>query len=141
VITALEFDDMISIGRELVLLEDLVLDIGAYKYEHPGGLFSLQHNSGRDVTKYFHGGYAMEEGVTPHQHSGVARAIVNSLIIGRLGNSTQSCEAKVLSKRDVTVNTSAFLIDGPLVPEISLDNIGKSYLVTAKTENGFEITR
>jgi cytochrome b involved in lipid metabolism len=41
-----------------VLLDDLVLDIGKYIKSHPGGKKLLEYNVGRDVSKFFYGGYA-----------------------------------------------------------------------------------
>jgi hypothetical protein len=56
--------------------------------EHPGGKFSLEHNIGRDVSKFFHGGYSLEnfKKVKEHRHSNDARMIVRNLIIGTLEN-------------------------------------------------------
>ena len=55
-------------------------------YEHPGGTFSLSQNIGRDISKFFYGGYSLENKikVPEHRHSNDARMIVNDLIIGRL---------------------------------------------------------
>jgi hypothetical protein len=47
-------------GKHWVILDDLVLDISEYQTRHPGGKFFLEHNRGRDVSKYFYGGYKME---------------------------------------------------------------------------------
>ena len=64
----------------------MILDISKFKFSHPGGKFSLLHNNGRDVSKYFYGGYMMENntGSQPHTHSNMARLIVNTLIVARL---------------------------------------------------------
>jgi len=35
--TTNEFNQMISEGKKLVLLDDLILDIGKYIFDHPGG--------------------------------------------------------------------------------------------------------
>ena len=43
-----------------MILDDLVLDVSKFMGEHPGGLFSLEHNVGRDVSKFFYGGYSLE---------------------------------------------------------------------------------
>ena len=70
----------------MVILDDMVLDISKFIYLHPGGQFSLKHNIGRDISKFFHGGYSLEniKQVKNHLHSSDARRIVNSLIIGIL---------------------------------------------------------
>lgn len=73
----------------MVILDDLVLDVTEFMDNHPGGKFLLEHNKGRDVSKFFYGGYAMDgnlvsNGAISHTHSNVARAIVESLTIARL---------------------------------------------------------
>ena len=77
---------MITQGYKLVLLEDLVLDIRSFMNSHPGGKFALKHNIGRDISKFFHGGHALENfnGVKTHTHSAVAKTIANKLAIARL---------------------------------------------------------
>ena len=47
----------------------------------------LRHNIGRDISKFFYGGYNMEgnlrgKPVAGHAHSNYARLIVNDLIVG-----------------------------------------------------------
>lgn len=66
----------------------MVLDVSKFMYLHPGGQFSLKQNIGRDVSKFFHGGYSLEniKEVKNHLHSSDARRIVNSLIIGILSD-------------------------------------------------------
>ena len=72
----------------LVILDDLVLDVGKYEEQHPGGLFVLKHNIGQDISKFFHGGYSLEDnlGAKPaqgYQHSFFAFCIANDLAIAR----------------------------------------------------------
>ena len=55
-----QLNERLAIGQELVVLDDLVLDISKYKFYHPGGLFVLEHNIGRDISKFFYGGYQLE---------------------------------------------------------------------------------
>lgn len=68
-----------------MILDNLVLDVGAFINEHPGGRFVIKHNIGTDISKFFFGGYSLEgnlEGVSPgHNHSAYARRIVNSIAI------------------------------------------------------------
>jgi cytochrome b involved in lipid metabolism len=68
------------------LLDNLVLDVTNFLDEHPGGKFSLEHNIGKDVSKFFHGGYSLEnlKKVNEHRHSNDARMTVSRLIVGRL---------------------------------------------------------
>ena len=75
---------------QLVILDHYVLDIGKFLDEHPGGRFSLEHNIGRDVSKFFHGGYSLENisKVSNHTHSNDARRAVNKFIIAKLENNS-----------------------------------------------------
>jgi stearoyl-CoA desaturase (delta-9 desaturase) len=76
-----EFAQELKRGRKLVLLDDLVLDITEFVSEHPGGKFVMNHNVGRDISKFFFGGYCLEDNDKPnnrgHNHSVYARMIVN----------------------------------------------------------------
>ena len=58
--------------------------------EHPGGKFSLKANVGRDISKYFHGGYSLENlgdnKVPNHTHSMDARRIVEKYAIAKFDN-------------------------------------------------------
>ena len=85
--TTNEFDKRIKQGHKLVILDDLVLDVTKFMSNHPGGQFVVETNVGRDISKFFYGGYQLENYTsmsTYHTHSNVARLVVNSLIIGRL---------------------------------------------------------
>ena len=55
-------------------------------WSHPGGTFALKHNIGGDISKFFHGGYALENIATVPcvTHSFDARMIADDLIVGRL---------------------------------------------------------
>ena len=46
--------------KKLVILDDLVLDVSEFVNAHPGGRFLLERNSGRDISKFFYGGYSLE---------------------------------------------------------------------------------
>lgn len=54
------FNKRIAAGDKLVILDDLVLDVSQYISCHPGGKFLLEHNFGRDISKFFYGGYSLE---------------------------------------------------------------------------------
>ena len=85
-ISSEEFYDRINKGEKLVLLNDMVLNVTKYMYNHPGGKFVISQNVGRDITKFFYGGYQMENygNLKPYFHSNIARSVVNDLIIGQL---------------------------------------------------------
>ena len=70
----------------MVILDDDVLDLTLYLNEHPGGRFSLEHNIGRDITKFFYGAYSLEniDRIPIHKHSNDAFLIVKDLSIGKL---------------------------------------------------------
>ena len=83
-----EFDDRITKGEMLVLLDDLVLNVEAFAKEHPGGRFLITHNIGRDISKFYYGGYSLEDnlGGPPAKgyiHSNFSHRIVKDLTIAR----------------------------------------------------------
>lgn len=81
-----EFESAIQNNIPLILLDNLVLNVSEFINQHPGGRFVIRHNIGHDISKYFYGGYCLEDnqGSKPaqgHVHSQVARMIVNDLIV------------------------------------------------------------
>lgn len=62
----------------------MIIEVSRFLDEHPGGRFSIEHNIGRDVSKFFYGGYSLENNVSPHTHSNDARKTVNQLVVGYL---------------------------------------------------------
>lgn len=104
-ITMEEFDQMVVAGRKVVILDDLVLDVAEFMSNHPGGKFALEHNIGRDISKFFYGGYSLENiyKVAPYSHSTDAIRAVNSLIIGRL---TDEAPVKMLMVDQVDRNAN-----------------------------------
>ena len=83
-----EFDHRTAKGEKLVLLDDLVLNVEAFAKEHPGGKFLITHNIGRDISKFYYGGYSLEDnlGASPAKgyiHSNFAHRIVKDLTIAR----------------------------------------------------------
>ena len=59
IITPEQLDKQVKAGKSLVVLDNLVLDLKGYEKVHPGGKFNLRHNLGRDVSKFFFGGYQL----------------------------------------------------------------------------------
>ena len=63
---------------------------------HPGGAFLLEHNVGRDISKFFHGGHALDgnldnpviTGTPRHTHTNIARKIASDLAIGTYSGKT-----------------------------------------------------
>ena len=75
-------------GKKWVILDNLVLDLGegatSYFNHHPGGKFVLEHNVGRDISKFFFGGYAMTKGMPQVHHSAMALKITEKMVIGNI---------------------------------------------------------
>lgn len=69
-----------------VLSNTCLPPIGYYDHWHPGGKFTLKKNFGRDISKFFYGGYKLvntqEEEMRNHSQS--ALIIANSMIIANL---------------------------------------------------------
>jgi len=109
-ITREEFDYRVDKGEELVILDDLVLDISKYKFEHPAGAFLLKFNIGNDISKFFYGGYCLEgsQGMKPYNHSNVARIIVNTLVVGRINDEIDVFKGKITSQYDISFTTKVF---------------------------------
>ena len=55
VITLDEFKQRISEGEKLCILDEFVLDVSKFSLNHPGGRFAIEHNVGRDISKFFYG--------------------------------------------------------------------------------------
>jgi len=124
-----------------VVLDDLVLNVGKYMTFHPGGRFLIEHNIGRDISKFFYGGYAMENNGKPeaYTHSGIAKTVVNSLIVGRLEAKTSLYQGTIQEKTEVNSLTTTFNFqlekkvsgDGKIAQTFYQDisMIGKHFLV------------
>ncbi len=129
---------MISRGEKLVLLDDMVLDVTKFRSEHPGGQFLIDFHIGRDVSKFFYGGYVLENqsGMSPYTHSNVARAIVNSMIIGKLNEASETFEGHISHSYNINKNSKVFtfVVDTDNVnykppASTSVETIGKHYLL------------
>lgn len=92
-----EFSDRVKRGDKLVLLDDMVLDIGPYMENHPGGKFAMEANIGRDVSKFFYGGYSLENinPVKPHTHSNAARRLIDKYAIANLEKTAPIYKMKI----------------------------------------------
>lgn len=84
IITLEDYNQRLAEGENLAILEDFVVDLSKFKFSHPGGKFVIEHNIGRDISKFFYGSYMLENNMKPHLHSNIARRIVNEITIGRL---------------------------------------------------------
>lgn len=111
-ITREEFEERVAEGEKLVILDNLILEVADFMGEHPGGKFLLEHCIGKDVSKYFHGGYVLEHssGITPVTHSNIARIIVNGLAVATLNDQVPSFTASISEKYRINQSTSAFAL-------------------------------
>ena len=128
--TERELDERVKGGAKLVLLDDLVLDVSGFIAAHPGGKFLIEHNVGKDVSKFFYGGYSMEGNMgkkpaSGYAHSNYARKIVNGLAIAKINvkndESALTTICKVDTKKTVKLSksTSIFFFEsenGQVVP-------------------------
>ncbi|CDW89749.1 cytochrome b5-like heme steroid binding domain containing protein [Stylonychia lemnae] len=148
-ITIQDFEARVRSGQKLVLLDDLVLDISKFMESHPGGKFSLEANIGRDVSKFFYGGYSMENysQFTPlHSHSNIARYIVNGLIIAQLDTQVipEVANMRFSSSSYVKTLTQTIVLEREDGKEVGfhkffkdIQMIGKYYLVRKRFRRQF----
>jgi cytochrome b involved in lipid metabolism len=93
----------------------LILDVGRYSSRHPGGKFLIDAVVGRDASKYFYGGYKMENQKSnkdgPWRHTMVARRTVMDLVVARLTKKAPETETKVLEKTKINSDSSSFTFE------------------------------
>ena len=68
----------------MVVLDDLVIEVENYKQSHPGGKDVMDTNIGRDVSKFFYGGYSMSKHSYPYAHTQSAVKVLSTLVKYRL---------------------------------------------------------
>jgi len=55
-----QFKELVFVEkRNLLLLDNQILDFKDYARFHPGGKFVLYKNVGRDISKFFYGSYKL----------------------------------------------------------------------------------
>jgi vacuolar-type H+-ATPase subunit I/STV1 len=85
--TPAEFEEACKIGAQYAIVDEVVVDMAPFYKHHPGGVFTLKHNVGQDISKFFHGSYSMEGNLERRRvdrrvrHSNYARKIVNQLVV------------------------------------------------------------
>jgi len=94
VISKEEFIKMVREGKQLAILEGMVLDLEPFIYYHPGGMFVLQQRIGFNLDLPFnakpYSGIQSNDGA--HEgvmHSNIARQVASSLVIGKYGGDTK----------------------------------------------------
>lgn len=89
-----------------------MLDLQGYERNHPGGKFNLTHNYGRDVSKFFFGGYNLVNvpGNIPYTHSRASLDIVEKLVVGVIkGQEEVKDELFIITaKNPFSANTTTF---------------------------------
>ena len=110
----------------------------SFRADHPGGQFLIDFHIGRDVSKFFYGGYVLENqsGMSPHTHSNVARSIVNSLAIAKLITPSETLQGVISSSQVINKSTKVFTLQITAPSEAnfkvpastSVETIGKHYL-------------
>ena len=72
--------------KHYVVLDNFVLNLKSYYRVHPGGRFVLEKNYGRDIAKFFYGGYQLVNPKDPnhqnfHNHGAIATKICESMVL------------------------------------------------------------
>ena len=110
-----EFQSQVKAGKKLVTIDNLVLDIGSYAQIHPGGKFALQQTVGRDISKFFYGGYHIlsKGSQLPHIHSMKALAIAEAMVVAKIENQEDigPVKARIVKKTKYNTETSAFCFE------------------------------
>lgn len=78
----------------------MVLDVANFPSYHPGGKFVISRNIGRDVSKFFYGGYILENynRSKPHTHTNIGRITVNTFGVSYLNGPALTFKAEVIEK-------------------------------------------
>lgn len=77
-------NERLTKGEQLVILEELVLDVTHFKGSHPGGEKVFTSSLGRDVSKFFYGGYSLASQTYPWVHSPSAMLRAHPIKVGAL---------------------------------------------------------
>jgi hypothetical protein len=133
-----DFDNRIRGGEKLLILDDMVLNVESFKADHPGGQFLIDFHIGRDISKFFYGGYVLENqsGMAPYTHSNLARSIVNSLAVAKLIAPSETLQGQITSSQEINKSTKVFTLQITAPSEAnfrvpastSVETIGKHYL-------------
>jgi len=106
--------EKLQLGRSLVLFDNLVLDVNGYERMHPGGKFNITHNYGRDISKFFFGGYTLvnngKKTKKPHTHSKAALDIIKTMVVGVIDSQEiiQDELFRISNKNQVNDSTATF---------------------------------
>jgi len=144
-------------------LDELVLDLTDFVPSHPGGEFALLQNVGRDISKFFYGGYSLDGNAgrpgsnsSAYAHSNMARKIANKYAIAVLASRTKPVgrftidHSKTLS---LNKSTSSFVfkklsysanighgVDSSVYFPDDIAQLGKHFLFSSLGKNGVPIS-
>lgn len=100
--------------RNLVILDNLVLNFGEYHHYHPGGRFMLMKNRGRDISKYFYGGYRLvndkDDMTIPHTHSATATRTAQEMVIAYLKDQKDVVETIAVIESKIRIASSTQIL-------------------------------
>ena len=70
--------------KEWVFYDEFILDVGGFKWNHPGGRYIFPLVYGQDAGKFINGCSSISDDLRPHKHSEVAKNMINFLKIGKV---------------------------------------------------------
>ena len=121
-----------------MILNDYVLDVTRYQFNHPGGRFVIEQNIGRDISKFFDGGFLLENTdrkQRPHAHTNIARMTVNTLIVSHFIRKVAVVHANVSKRASINSTTQSITFQtDQVVPGVSnfyrdIQMIGRHYQI------------
>ncbi|CDW77376.1 UNKNOWN [Stylonychia lemnae] len=143
VISLYQFNQLVSLGRQLVILDDKIIDVESFLDNHPGGKNVLKWNVGRDISKFFYGSFQftnMNNLEQKNTHSSLGWQLANQMAIGRLENnySEEYPVELIYTSQQIAKNTKTFVFQGKeLKPGLqnyysNIGYFGKHFLVFNK---------
>jgi len=86
--------------------------VGWFEKIHPGGRFTLNRNYGRDISKFYYGGYVLVngKGIRAYNHSQPALEIVRAMVVGTMTEQSKVREHDfyLQARREVAEDTYTF---------------------------------
>lgn len=80
--TVSEINTAVEDGKNLMVFDNFVLALEDFREFHPGGSFFLEKNYGRDVSKFYYGGYSMISTLLPYTHSAWSIGAAERMVAG-----------------------------------------------------------
>lgn len=137
--TAQEFHNEVhNKCKKWAILDDMIVDLQPLLMHHPGGTFLLNIHVGRDISKFFYGGYQLETKnlFGPHKHSNMAYKIVQDITVGRLIQEAPLVESEIKNSYQVNRHTKTFQFQTNQNVYKNyfsdINDIGKHFLINVK---------